>query len=64
MKKKHFIIENIKFLCDHSGLHPMKARKGKYNPVNVYNQMRKISILRTGVANRVRKYVSGCAGFS
>ena len=31
-------------LCDHDGLHPMIARKGKYIPGNVYNQMKGIFI--------------------
>ena len=38
-KKRHFLIENKPFLCDHGGLHPTIAIKGKYIPGNVYNQM-------------------------
>ena len=31
-EKRHFLIDNIKFLFNHGGLHPMKERKGKYIP--------------------------------
>ena len=31
-------------MCDHSGLHPMISRKGKYILGNVYNQMKEIII--------------------
>ena len=33
--KSQFLINNKKHLCEHGDLHPMKARKGKYIPVNV-----------------------------
>ena len=39
IKRDTVFIENIDFLCDHGGLHPIKARKRKYIPENVYNQM-------------------------
>ena len=41
-KKRHFIIDNKQCLCENGGLHPMIARKGKYIPENVYNNMKKI----------------------
>ena len=31
-------------MSDHGGLQPMKERKGKYIPENVYNQMKEILI--------------------
>ena len=34
----------MNFLCDHGGLHPIKARSVKYIPVNVYNQMKEMCI--------------------
>ena len=37
--KSQFLIDNKQNLCEHGGLHPMTARKGKYIPVNVYNSM-------------------------
>ena len=34
--KSRFLIENKQNLCEHGGLHPMTAQKGKYTPGNVY----------------------------
>ena len=34
-KKRQFFIDNKKCLCEHGGLHPMIARKGKYTPGDV-----------------------------
>ena len=42
--KRHFLIENINFLCYHGGLHPLKSRKGNYIPGNVKNKMKEIFI--------------------
>ena len=39
-KKRYFLIDNKQWLCEHGGLHPMIARKGKYLPENVYNHMK------------------------
>ena len=33
-----YVNEDIK--CEHGGLHPITARKGKYIPVNVYISMK------------------------
>ena len=38
--KSRFLIDNKQNLCEHGGLHPMTARKGKYIPVNVYISMK------------------------
>ena len=43
-EKIFFIIDNIKVFCDNGGLYPVKVRKGKYIPGNVYNQMKEIFI--------------------
>ena len=40
----NFLIDNIKYLCDHSNLHKTKARKGKYTPGNVYNKTKEVFI--------------------
>ena len=37
-ENRHFIIDNEEFLCENGGWYPTKSRKGKYTPVNVYNQ--------------------------
>ena len=42
--KKEIFIDNIRWLCGHGGVYPMKARKGKYIPGNVYNQMKEVFI--------------------
>ena len=34
--KSQFLVDNKQHLCEHGGLHPMTARKGKYIPDNVY----------------------------
>ena len=34
------MIDNEQHLCEHGGLHPMTARKGKFIPVNVYTSMK------------------------
>ena len=39
-KKSLFLIDNKQHLCEHGGLHPMTARKGKYIPDNVYTSMK------------------------
>ena len=48
--KSLFLIDNKQNLCEHGGLHPMKAQKGKYIPVNLYISMKntfiKIGYLR------------------
>ena len=41
---RNFLIDNKTYLCGHGGLHPDKARKFKYIPGNVYNQMKEIFI--------------------
>ena len=38
--KSQFLIDNKQSLCEHGGLNPMTARKGKYIPVNVYTSMK------------------------
>ena len=38
--KSQFLIDNRQNLCEHGGLHPMTARRGKYIPVNVYISMK------------------------
>ena len=38
--KIQFLIDNKQNLCEHGGLHPMTAQKGKYTPVNVYIYMK------------------------
>ena len=38
-KKSQYLIDNKQHLCEHSFLHPMTARKGKYIPHNVYLSM-------------------------
>ena len=43
-ENRHFLIENIKYLCDFGSFHSIEARKGKYVPVNVNNKMREIFI--------------------
>ena len=43
-EKIHFLIDNIKCLCDHGHLHPREEKKGKYTPGNLYNQMKEIFI--------------------
>ena len=43
-ENRHFIIQNKEFLCDNCFLHPMKVRKGKYIPGNLYNQTKEILI--------------------
>ena len=43
-ERRHFLIDSIKCLCDHGGLHTTKARKGKYIPGNLYNQIKVIFI--------------------
>ena len=40
-KKRHFIIDNKKLLCEHGVLYPIIAIKRKYIPGNVYNHMKK-----------------------
>ena len=42
--KSRFLIDNRQNLCEHGGLHPMKARKGKYIPDNVYTSMKETFI--------------------
>ena len=39
-RKSPFFIDNKQHLCEHGGLHPMTARKGKYIPDNVYTSMK------------------------
>ena len=34
-KKSQFLIKNKQHLCEHGGLNPMTAQKGKYIPENV-----------------------------
>ena len=43
-EKRHLIIDNSEFLCDHGGLNPMKSRKSKYIPEKLYNQIKEIFI--------------------
>ena len=43
-EKRHFLIDNKEYLCDHGGLHPIVSRKVKYIPVNVYNQIKETFI--------------------
>ena len=38
--KSQFLIDSKQKLCEHGGLHPMTARKGKYIPVNVHTSMK------------------------
>ena len=38
-KKSQFLIDDKQHLCEHGFLHPMKARKGKYIPDNVYTSV-------------------------
>ena len=38
--KSQLLIDNKQNLCEHGGLHPMTARKGKYIPVSVYIYMK------------------------
>ena len=38
--KSQFLIDKKQKLCEHGGLNPIKSRKGKYIPVNVYNPMK------------------------
>ena len=38
--KSRFLIDNNQKLCEHGGLHPITARKGKYIPVSVYISMK------------------------
>ena len=49
-EQKSILIDNSQNLCEHGGLHPMIARKGKYIPCKVYNSTKetiiKIGILR------------------
>ena len=40
-KKRHFIIDNKQWLCEHGEFHSMIERKGRYIPVNKYNHMKK-----------------------
>ena len=42
--KSQFLIDNKQNLCEHGGLHPMTARKGKYIPGNVYIYMKETFI--------------------
>ena len=42
--KIQFLIYNRQNLCEHDGLHPMVARKGKYIPGKVYNYMKETFI--------------------
>ena len=39
-EKRQFLIYNRQTLCEHGGLHLMIERKGKYIPVNVYNNIK------------------------
>ena len=34
-EKRHFLIDDIKCLCDNDGFHRIKARKDKYIPGNI-----------------------------
>ena len=43
-KNRCFLIYNKQCLCEHNGLHPMMARKGKYNQGNVYNDIKETFI--------------------
>ena len=38
-KKIQYLIDNKQHLCEHGFLHPMKSRKGKYIPDNLYTSM-------------------------
>ena len=38
--KSQFLIYNRQNLCEHGGLHPITAQKGKYIPGNVYISMK------------------------
>ena len=38
--KSRFLIDNRQNLCEHGGLHPITALKGKYIPGNVYISMK------------------------
>ena len=38
--KSQFLIDNKQKSCEHGGLHPITARKGKYIPVNIYISMK------------------------
>ena len=42
--KRHFPIDNKQYLCDHSDLHIMIARRSEYIPGNIYNQMKETFI--------------------
>ena len=42
--KSIFLIDNRQNLCEHGGLHPITARKGKYIPGNVYISMKETFI--------------------
>ena len=43
-KKRHFLIDNKKILCDHGGFHTMISRKVQYIPGNAYNNMKETFI--------------------
>ena len=50
-EQKSIFDRQLKHLCEHGGLHQMKARKGKYIPVNVYTSMKET--LKTNYSLRV-----------
>ena len=39
---RKYLIDNKECLCNHSYLHPMKSRKGKYIPDNLYINIKEI----------------------
>ena len=43
-EKRYFLIYNKECVCNHGGSHPIKSIKGKYIPVNLYNQIKEIFI--------------------
>ena len=56
VEKRNFLIDNIKCLCGHEFLHPMREIKGKYIPVNLYNKMKEI-FMKYWKENRLLLYI-------
>ena len=56
-KKSRFLIDNKQNLCEHGGLHPMTAQKGKYIPGNIYSSMKE-AFMKNWQSNSVLEFNS------
>ena len=54
--KRHFPIDNKQYLCDHSDLHIMIARRSEYIPGNIYNQMKE-TFIKKWKAKKIWDYI-------